>query len=64
MSDLGASSLHEEMDLEETQAAVVENSGKRRKEDDVTKELMKGVSKKAARQHERVSGKGREQCRD
>ena len=42
--DLGASSLNDGMDLEETQAAVVE---KRRKKDYVNRELMEGAANKA-----------------
>ena len=35
------------MDLKETQAAVLENSSKRRKEDDVTREMMEGAAQRA-----------------
>ena len=45
--DLGASSLNDGMDVENTLAAVFENCSKRRKEDEFTKELMKGAAPKA-----------------
>ena len=45
--DLGASSLDDGMDLEETQAAVVDNCSKRMKEDDITRELMEAAANKA-----------------
>ena len=61
------------MDLDETQAAALDRSCKRRKEDDVTREMIEGAAPKAVdnvmsqsqsqqqldRQHERLSGKGR-----
>ena len=39
-SDAGASALNVEMDLDEMQAAAFEPTGKRRNEDDVTRELL------------------------
>ena len=47
VSDPEACSLIEVMEFEETQAAVLENSSKRRKENDVTRELMEGAAQKA-----------------
>ena len=46
-SDQGAHLLNEEMDLDETQAAALDRSCKRRKEDDVTREMIEGAAPKA-----------------
>ena len=47
MSDPGAKLLNGEMDLDETQAAALEHTCKKRKEDDVTREMMQGAAQKA-----------------
>ena len=47
MSDPSANVLNGEMDLDETQAAAPEHMCKKRKGDDVTREMVEGAAQKA-----------------
>ena len=49
-SEPGVSAMNVDIDLDETQAAIVEPVGEKRKEDDVTRELLDDAAKRAAKE--------------